>query len=430
MCAIIESIMENSIAEELGLQRGDKILSINSQKMRDYFDYQYLMAQEEVEIHLKRVDGTEEIFEIEKDFDEDLGIVFASPVFNKIKKCANNCIFCFVDQQPEGLRDSLYIKDDDYRLSALQGTYITLTNLTKEDKKRIEELRIGPLYISVHTTDEETREFMLKNSRAKDILKELKWLDSLGIPLHMQIVLCPDINDGKILDKTLKDLAKFEETIMSIAIVPVGVTEFRKDEALKPFDKEKALEVIDKIEKFNKKAGHNLAFAADEFYILAEKDFPEYESYEGFSQLEDGVGASRLLLDDFEQRKSSLPKEIKTPKEFTLITGYAALMALEPVVEELNKIENLKINIIPIRNSWGEKITVTGLIKGQDIINTISPIKDSIKNLVIPSVALREVQDDFLDGIKLKDLKKAFNIDIFVIKDCYSTEEIIEIIKK
>ena len=232
MSAVISEVLDDSIAQELGLNVGDKLLSVNKEKPQDMIDYRYMMCSEDVEIEIERLNGDIEIFEIEKDFDDDLGVVFESAVFDKIKPCTNHCIFCFVDQQPEGLRKSLYIKDDDYRLSYLQGTYVTLTNLTTKDRERIEKLHLGPLYVSVHTTNPELRVKMLSNPKAAGILEDLKWLKKADIPVHAQIVLCPGYNDGKELERTLSDLEKFKSIIRSIAIVPVGITRFHKNELI------------------------------------------------------------------------------------------------------------------------------------------------------------------------------------------------------
>ena len=243
MSAIVDSVLENSIAQELDIQKGDEILSIDGQRMTDMIDYNFYMKSELVTIELKRKNGEIEEIEIEKDFDEDLGIVFESAVFDKIKPCLNHCIFCFVDQQPKGLRDTLYIKDDDYRLSYLQGTYITLTNLTDKDKERIKRMHLGPFYVSVHTTNPELRVKMLRNPNAGKSLDNLHWLRKNKIPFHAQIVLCPGINDGKELERTLSDLAQLKNTVLSTAIVPVGITQFR-EEKLKRVDAKCAKETI------------------------------------------------------------------------------------------------------------------------------------------------------------------------------------------
>ena len=427
MPAIISEIQKDSIAQELELQKGDKILSINSEIPKDFIDYQYMMSAEEVEIEVEKTNGDVEIYEIEKDYDEDLGIIFESAVFDRIKPCTNKCIFCFVDQQPEGLRKSLYIKDDDYRLSYLQGTYITLTNLTEKDKKRIEAMHLGPLYVSVHTTNPELRAKMLNNPKAANIIEDLKWLKKADIPIHTQIVLCPEYNDKDELERTLNDFSKFKSIIQSIAIVPVGLTKFHKNN-LKPLTKENALHVIKQVENFNKKMKKQIAMASDEFFIKADYEIPPRKYYGNFSQIEDGVGALRLLLDDFEKTKKKLPKKIQNKKEICFAVTDSSKKVMEKIIDELNKIENLNCQMIVLKNNFfGPNVTVAGLITGNDLINQLK--NKDIKELVIPSIMLRPYTQDFLDGITISDVQKELNAKINVINDIYSTIEFLEIIK-
>lgn len=427
MPAIIESIEKSSIAEDLGLQQGDEVLSINGVILKDYLDYKMYAVQEELDLHMRYKNGEEEIFEIEKDFGEDLGINFDNVIFDDIKPCANKCAFCFIDQQPKSMRDTLLVKDDDYRLSFFNGTYITLTNLTKKDKDRIEQLRIGPLYVSVHTTDGELRQKILGNKRAKDILKDLKWLKKLEIPIHVQIVLCPELNDGKNLEKTLDDLTKFDN-ILSVAIVPVGITRFQENPIIKKVTPKIAEEVICLAEKFNAKIRQNLITPSDEFYILAKKDIPTAAFYNEYGQLEDGVGTCRMLLDDFRSKKHLLPQKIKIPTEFTSLTGRLAKEVLEEIYTEFNKIENLKINLhIAKSNFWGDDVSVAGLFTGQDILDELLPLKEKISNIIIPSVMLKDGLDVFLDNTTVEELEEKLEVKFFIIKDCYSVDELIEI---
>ena len=429
MPAIVNSIELNSIAEELDICPQDEIISIDGIVPKDLLDYKFQITSETIELHIKRSSGEEEIIEIEKDLDEDLGISFESAIFDKIIPCTNKCVFCFVDQQPCGLRESLYVKDDDYRLSYLQGTYITLTNLNKKIKDRIEQLRMGPLYVSVHTTNSDLRVKMLKNPKAGGIIKELKWLNSLNIPVHAQIVLCPGINDGEELDKTLSDLAFLRSNIMSIAIVPVGITRFRTGNKLISLTSEKARNLIAQVEKFNKKLGYNLAFPSDEFYVLAGYDFPEYDFYNKFGQLDDGVGSARLLLEDFNTHKTKLPVELPGHFSFTIATGQIAGKIMQPIVNELNQIKNLSVDLIQIKsNFWGENITVSGLITGSDMLNNLMPVKHKIDNLLIPSVMVRKYTDQFLDDVRIQDLESQLETSIKVIENYYSTQEIIDLI--
>lgn len=426
MVAIISEVQKNSIAEELDFQKGEKLLSINGEIPKDMIDYRYLICNEDIEIEIEKLNGEIEIYEIEKDFDDDLGIVFESAVFDRIKPCTNHCIFCFVDQQPDGLRKSLYIKDDDYRLSYLQGTYITLTNLTQKDRDRIEQLHLGPLYVSVHTTNPELRVKMLNNPKAANIIEDLKWLKKTDIPIHAQVVLCPDYNDGVELERTLKDFEKFKSIIQSIAIVPVGITRFHKNN-LKTFTPENALHVIKQVEQFNKKMKRNIAMASDEFFIKANYEIPPKDYYGDFAQLEDGVGAIRLLLDDFEETKKMLPKSIENPKSFTFALSQSVCNVMKNIVSELNKIENLNCNILELKNKFfGENVTVAGLITGRDLINQV---KDkNVQNLIIPTIMLRPYSECFLDGITLSEVTEKTGCKIFVIKDIYSTKEFLDLI--
>ncbi len=429
MPAIISFVKEDSIAQDLELMSGDEIISINNVKPNDLIDYQYLIATEELDLHIKRANGEEEIIEIEKDFEDDMGICFEAAVFDKIKPCTNKCIFCFVDQQPTGLRSSLYVKDDDYRLSYLQGTYITLTNLQKKDKERIEKMMLGPLYVSLHTTNNDLRRKMLGNPKAPDILEELKWLNSLDIPVHLQIVMCPGFNDGDELRKTLDDLLKLKSNILSVAIVPVGLTKYREETELNKVDKNKALETIDIINDFNEKIGNIVAHASDEFYTLSGKNFPSYEHYSDFGQLEDGVGICRMILNDFEQQKADLPKAVDIQKKFTMATGKNAYSSTKQVIDELNKIKNVNISLIPIKSYfWGDSITVTGLITGQDLIDNLLPIKSEIDDLIISGVMLRKFTNDFLDNLTVKDVEDKLECNIHVLEDYYSNDELIDLI--
>lgn len=427
MPAIVSNVLKDSIASELELEKGDEIISINGEKPKDLIDFRYMMCEENLDLEIKKLNGEVEIYEIEKDFDEDLGVVFESAVFDRIKPCTNRCIFCFVDQQPDGLRKSLYIKDDDYRLSYLQGTYVTLTNLTQKDRERIESLHLGPLYVSVHTTNPDLRAKMLNNPKAANILEDLKWLKKADIPVHAQIVLCPGYNDGKELERTLDDFAKFKSIIRSVAIVPVGITKFHKNN-LKEITKENALHVIKQVEDFNKKVKKHLAMASDEFFLKADYPVPERKYYGSFSQIEDGVGALRLLMDDFEKNKKHLrTKTLDTPKKLTLATTFSAADVIKKVAEELNGINNLECEVVVLRNNFfGENVIVAGLITGQDLINQLKG-KD-IETLVLPSIMLRPFTNDFLDNITISDVENALGCKVKVVQDIYSTKELFQFV--
>ena len=419
MAALVSEVIEGSIAEELEISSGDEILSIDGVSPRDMIDYKFLTSSEELTIEIKKQDGEIEEIELEKDFDEDLGIVFESAVFDRIKPCLNHCIFCFVDQQPKGLRKTLYIKDDDYRLSYLQGTYITLTNLTDEDKKRIKSMSLGPFYISVHTTNPDLRVKMLRNPNAAKIMEELKWFKKNHIPFHTQIVLCPGFNDGAELDRTLKDLTSLKNELLSVAIVPVGITNFREGNLLKPVTKEIAIETIKIANKYKK------VCCSDEFFLKAQMDIPPEKYYGNYPQLSDGVGSIRLLLEDFKECR--LPKSIKKPLKLIFASSVAAFNAIKIIEKEFNKVKNLECVTLPVKSKyWGEDITVAGLITSDDLINTVKDF--SADYVIIPSVMLKPYSEDFLDGRNLDYVKEKTDKKFFVVKNNYSFKEVADFV--
>lgn len=425
MGAFVAEVEKNSIAQELEIVQGDEIVTIDGIAPKDLIEYRYLMMNEEITIVVKKTNGELEEIEIEKDFEEDLGIIFESAVFDKIKLCANNCIFCFVNQQPKGMRDTLYVKDDDYRLSYLQGTYVTLTNLTKSDRERIERDRLGPLYVSVHTTNPELRQKMLNNKMAGKIMDNLRWLKEIDIPIHAQIVLCPTYNDDLELERTLNDLKEIEDILLSVAVVPVGITQFR-DTPLISVDKKVACRTIELIEAFNSSMGRAIACASDEFFLIAEKQVPEKQYYGDFAQLEDGVGALRLVLDDFAERKKNLPKSIENYKKMHLVTSVAAGTIFKDIVSQMNEIKNLDFRLEIIRSDfWGKDVCVTGLVVGQDILNQLMPKKDDIETVIIPSIMLKSFSENFLDDITVSDLKRQLECEVLIVEDIYSTKDII-----
>lgn len=426
MKIVISDILKGSIADELNLNGGDEIISVNSVVPKDIIEYSFLVLDEELELYVKRKSGEEEIFEIEKDYGEDLGISFESAVFDRVKPCANKCIFCFVDQQPKGLRKSLYVKDDDWRLSYLQGTYITLTNMKEKDWERLLSFHPSHLYVSIHTTNPKLRAKMLNNPNAARITDDLKKLRDNDIKIHAQIVLCPGYNDGDELLRTLEDLKKFKKILNSLAIVPVGVSKFRK-EKLQTVDKKIADFVINSVDEFNSDMKKNIAAASDEFFLIAGREFPDKKYYGKFFQIEDGVGAMRLLIDDFEKCKKKFKKKLKNPVKISLLTGESAACTFEKFKKEIN-VQGLEFDVIGVKNRFfGDKINVSGLITGEDMINAIR--ENGVKCAIIPSVMLREGSDEFLDGIKISDIKKQFlGVELHIIKDCYRFREILDII--
>ena len=417
MPALVSDVLQGSIAEELGIEKGDEILSIDGEKMSDMIDYNFYCKSDFLTLEVKKTSGDIEVIELEKDYDEELGIVFESAVFDRVKPCLNKCIFCFVDQQPEGLRKTLYIKDDDYRLSYLQGTYITLTNLTDKDRERIKKMHLGPFYVSVHTTNPDLRVKMLRNPNAAKIMDTLKWFRKNKIPFHAQIVLCPGYNDGEELERTLNDLASLKNTVLSTAVVPVGVTQFRK-EVLKQVDENVAKETLKIASKFKR------VCLSDEFFLLAGEKIPPAKYYGNFAQLEDGVGAIRLLIDDYKAQK--LPEQISKPSKFVFAVSYAALEAFKFIADDLNKkVNNLEIELAPVKSKyWGQNITVAGLITSEDLINTVK--NKECDAVVIPSVMLRPYSEDFLDGKTLDYVRKQSGKSFAVLKNNYSIKEFID----
>ncbi len=438
---VVFGVKEGSIAEELGLQKGDVILSVNGIQPKDIIELSFIMQDENINLAVKKapqiqkdgsiLPGEAELFEIEKDEDEDLGIDFECAVFDGIKPCLNKCIFCFVDQQPKGLRESLYVKDDDWRTSYLQGTYITGTNLKEEDWQRMEALRLSPMYVSIHTTNPDLRVKMLNNKRAGEILNILDRFKKIGVEIHGQIVLCPDINDGEELKRTLNDLKKYKKILKSLAVVPVGVSKYREGDILKPLTKENANNIIDLLDEFNLCQKRHIAMASDEIFITAEREIPDKKYYGNFVQIEDGVGSIRLLEDSFRKLKKKLMKKLKNKKKISILTGSIAAKLFNKFKNEI-KVENLEIEIIDVKNEFfGDRISVAGLITGGDILKSIK--NKVLDHVVIPSVMLKEGTEEFLDGITISDIeteikKTSPDSTIHINYDCYNFDEILTII--
>ncbi len=438
---VVFGVKEGSIAEELGLQKGDVILSVNGIQPKDIIELSFIMQDENINLAVKKapqiqkdgsiLPGEAELFEIEKDEDEDLGIDFECAVFDGIKPCLNKCIFCFVDQQPKGLRESLYVKDDDWRTSYLQGTYITGTNLKEEDWQRMEALRLSPMYVSIHTTNPDLRVKMLNNKRAGEILNILDRFKKIGVEIHGQIVLCPDINDGEELKRTLNDLKKYKKILKSLAVVPVGVSKYREGDILKPLTKENANNIIDLLDEFNLCQKRHIAMASDEIFITAEREIPDKKYYGNFVQIEDGVGSIRLLEDSFRKLKKKLKKKLKNKKKISILTGSIAAKLFNKFKNEI-KVENLEIEIIDVKNEFfGDRISVAGLITGGDILKSIK--NKVLDHVVIPSVMLKEGTEEFLDGITISDIeteikKTSPDSTIHINYDCYNFDEILTII--
>ena len=424
--AEIESIEENSIAHEIGFESGDAIISINGKKPRDLIDYQILISEEILNISV--LDKYKKIhnISIEKDQDANLGINFKDALFDSLKQCNNNCPFCFIDQQPTGKRKSLYLKDDDYRLSFLYGSYLTLTNLSKEDWERISIQKLSPLFISVHATDPHTREALLKNKSAGKILDQISWFKENSIQIHAQIVVCPNINDGDILEKSILELSKFYKkengTVLSVAIVPVGLTKFRpQNDGLKAINREYALKIIQKVEKIQSSLQHTLGtrfcWLADEWYLIAGKNLPSYKTYENMPQESNGVGSIRSFLKTLQEKTKKLPQKVKKQKKISWIVGKLVYEALIPTVKKLNNIDGLTINLYGLPSIyWGQEQVVTGLLTGEDLIAGLKN-KDLGEAIYIPSLMLKLNTDLFLDDKKISEVQEILNTKIHVLDD-------------
>ena len=369
--AEIESIEENSIAKEVGFEAGDSIISINGKKPRDLIDYQILICEENLDICILDKNQAVHNISIEKDEDSNLGINFRDALFDSIKQCNNKCPFCFIDQQPSGRRKSLYIKDDDYRLSFLYGSYLTLTNLKNEDWKRISDQKLSPLFVSVHATDPNTREKLLKNKKAGELLNQINWFEKHSIKIHSQIVVCPNINDGEILEKSIYELSQFfkkdSQTVLSVAIVPVGLTKFRpENDELQAISKEYALKTIEQVEliqsSLQKTIGTRFCWLADEWYLIAGINLPKYKTYENMPQESNGVGSIRSFLKTLTLKTKNLPQKVKKERHVSWVVGKLVYEALIPTVEKLNKINGLKVNLYGLPSIyWGQEQVVTGL---------------------------------------------------------------------
>ena len=418
---IVKEILEGSIAQEMEIEPGDNILAVNDHPIEDIFDYQYLINDEYIELLVRKSDGEEWLLEIDKDYDEDLGIVFENSLMDNYKSCYNKCIFCFIDQNPKGMRDTIYFKDDDSRLSFLQGNYITLTNMKEKDIDRIINYHLAPINISVHTTNPKLRCSMLNNRFAGAILDYIRKFYEAGIPMNGQIVLCKGINDGEELWRTISDLMEFVPVMESLSVVPVGLSDYRDGLFhLEPFNREDACEVIDIIEHFQKKAfekhGTHFVQASDEWYINAGRDFPEADRYDGFIQLENGVGMVRLLIDEFDEVWSCVEGDDRE-YEVSMVTGVLVYDSIKLLANRIpEKFPNVKVHLYKIINDFfGHRITVTGLLTGGDIRKQLTG-KPLGQRLILPSNTLMADEPKFLDDVTLAELTDALQVDVCIVE--------------
>ncbi|MGN0366616.1 MAG: DUF512 domain-containing protein [Suilimivivens sp.] len=428
---LIKDVVEGSIAMELEIEPGDRLLTINNEEIDDIFDYQYYEENEYIEILIEKPNGDQWLFEVDKDEDEDIGIIFENGLMDEYRSCHNKCIFCFIDQMPKGMRDTLYFKDDDSRLSFLQGNYVTLTNMSDYDIDRIIKYNLSPINISFQTMNPNLRCMMLNNRFAGDALKKVDRLYEAGITMNGQIVLCKGVNDGKELEFSIRKLTEYLPVLESVSVVPVGLSKYREGlYPLEPFNREDAIEVIELLHGFQReiydKYGIHFVHASDEWYILAGRELPSAENYDGYLQLENGVGMIRLMLDEFQDAVTELKKSIRDGRvqltegycdEISMVTGKLAYPYILRMAEEMmTLIPGLIIHVYEIVNHFfGEMITVSGLLTGQDIIGQLKG-KALGKRLLLPQNTLRSGEEIFLDDITLEEMERTLQVKTDIVK--------------
>ena len=433
--ALITKVIPDSIGAEIGFEPGDSLVAVNGQKPRDLIDYQFLCADEFLELEVLDAKGKTHKLEIEKEYDEDLGVEFETALFDGLIQCNNRCPFCFIDQQPPGKRETLYLKDDDYRLSFLYGSYLTLTNLTQKEWDRIEQMRLSPLYVSVHATEPEVRIRLLKNLRAGKIVEQIKWFQERRLQIHAQVVVCPGINDGEHLERTLLDLAKFHTgnipAVASVAVVPVGLTGFRPSEdELIAVTAQKAREVIEQVQKIQvllskgkggskakkQKSKSRCIWLADEWFLIAGLDLPAVADYEDYPQIGNGVGSIRQFIQQFETAFEKLqPMQVEPERKLVWVVGNAVEKAFEPIARRLNEIEGLEVNMVALESGyWGVAIAVTGLLTGQDLLAGLQG-RELGAGILLPSVMLKQGDSVFLDDMTLEEVASKLKTPIFPV---------------
>ena len=429
--AVVTRVHPDSIAAELGFEAGDRLVRINGQAPRDLIDYQFLCADEELTLEVQDAQGVTHIVELEKDYDDDLGLEFETALFDGLMQCNNRCPFCFIDQQPPGKRETLYLKDDDYRLSFLYGSYLTLTNLTAPEWARIAQMRLSPLFVSVHATEPAVRSRLLKNPRAGELLNHLAWFREQRLQIHAQVVVCPGINDGVHLERTLRDLAAFHQgevpTVLSAAVVPVGLTRFRPPaDELIPVTPAKAQEVIDQVKalqgEFRPQFDTTFAWLADEWFLIAGRSLPTEAEYEDYPQLGNGVGSIRQFLTAFEAAAAALPAALPAPRHYHWVVGNAVEKAFQPILKRLNEVEKLTVEMVALNSDyWGQAITVTGLLTGHDLLRHWGD-RPRGDGLLLPTIMLKPtVPDDpqkwlFLDDQSVESVSVALQMPIFPVE--------------
>ena len=419
---IISQVQEGSIAMELEIEKGDTLISVNGQPVEDIFDYRYLMNEEYVVLEIQKADGEIWELEVEKEYEEDLGIEFENGLMDDYRSCSNHCIFCFIDQMPPGMRDTLYFKDDDSRLSFLQGNYVTLTNMSDHDIERIIRYHLEPINISFQTMNPELRCKMLHNRFAGQALEKVKKLYDAGITMNGQIVLCKGVNDGLELENSIRQLSEYAPVLQSVSVVPVGLTRFRKGlYPLELFRQEDAKEVLSIIhswqQKMVEKHGIHFIHASDEWYILAGEELPGEDAYDGYLQLENGVGMLRLLGDEVQEALEKRQAD-RRKLRITSATGALAAPFIKKYIDRIReKFPEVQAEVVTIRNEFfGENITVSGLITGRDLIAQLSG-KELGDKLLLPCNMLKNDEDVFLDDITLEEVSRKLNVEIVVVDE-------------
>ncbi|MGB8657243.1 MAG: DUF512 domain-containing protein [Candidatus Zixiibacteriota bacterium] len=413
----IKSIANDSVASRYDISVGDAILEINGHPVNDVIDYKFFSSDHRLKLKLMTKNDRIVLVSVRKQPDEDLGLEFCE---TRYRRCANNCIFCFVHQLPKGLRKALYFKDEDFRLSFLHGNFVTLTNTSDGDVDRIIRQRLSPLYISVHVTDEELRKKMVSNDRIPEIMPLIRRLAEGRIEMHTQIVLCPGINDGPQLERSVRELSAYYPFVKSLALVPVGLTKFReKLPKIRPIDKTYSRRVIRLVEKwqksFRERWNCGFVYAADEFFAKGGVDFPETEYYDEFHQIENGVGMAKQFIDQFESKQKLLPDKLKKSLTITMVTGVSAFRLIKQIVEEkLNSISGFKIRPVVVKNNFfGHSVTVTGLLTGVDIVNALNKRKNLGQVILLPPNCLNE-DGLFLDDLEPADLERELDRQVIV----------------
>ena len=416
----ITEIEQGGLAEELGLLPGDKILKINEQIPHDLIEFSFLFADEEIEMLIEHEGGEQEIIAFDKDADEEIGAKFEAAV-DKVRRCKNHCVFCFVDMIAPNMRQTLSVKDDDYRLSFLYGNFITLTNLTDADFARIKNFHLSPLYVSIQAMRPAVREKLLRTPLAAKIFEQLDKLESCGVEYHTQVVLCPSLNDGAELDFTITELLKRRPHVQSLAIVPVGVTKHRREKfPLQQFDRQGAAKVIEQVEKFQKQlraeCGKTFIYLGDEFYFLADKKIPPVEYYDDFPQIENGIGMTRNFIEEYRAEKI-----LQTDKKFSvdIVSGTSfAKILQELTAEEMRRNKNLDAKVLPVVNNFfGSTVNVSGLLTGEDILTALKKNSRKRDKILIPATALRTGEDIFLDDMTLEQMQENFSAQIVPISN-------------